>query len=71
MATPCEDCERLESAVREAFERIILISTSLLEALRNSDQATFSRLDKELELTAGAKERAIGAFRQHSTEPGH
>ena len=44
------------------------ITTLLLELFRSGDSGKYTRLDKELELTVGEKERAVGALRQHVRE---
>jgi hypothetical protein len=42
--------------------------TAQLNAFRSNEHAAFMSLDKEVELTMGKKERAIGALRQHKGE---
>lgn len=69
MANPkCAECARLQYDVMTALERLEELIAAQLEAFRASDQARFMRLDRELELSIGSKERAIGALRQHSKE---
>jgi hypothetical protein len=46
------------------------LTTDQLAAFRRRDDSTFMRLDKELELTIGLKERTIGALREHRREHG-
>jgi hypothetical protein len=41
------------------------LTTAQLGAFRSNDNAAFMRFDRELEIAMGAKERAIGALRQH------
>ena len=66
----CAECARLQYDVITTLERLEELIAQQLEAFRSNDQATFMRLDKELELTIGTKERAIGALREHSKEHG-
>jgi hypothetical protein len=40
----------------------------LLELFRSGESDKYMHLDKELELTVGEKERAVGALRQHVKE---
>jgi hypothetical protein len=64
----CEQYSQLESEVRNTLQKLKELTESQLTAFRARDQAEFIRLDKELEKTMGAKERVIGAFRQHTKE---
>jgi hypothetical protein len=64
----CTQCERLHGEVQEVLARITQLTTAQLSAFRSDDNAAFMRLDKELEIAMGAKERAIGALRQHERE---
>ena len=64
----CKECERLRGEVQDVLARITQFTTAQLSAFRSDDNAAFMRLDKELEITMGAKERAIGALRQHERE---
>jgi hypothetical protein len=52
---------------------VVRLTNAQLEAFRQKDMATFSNLDKTLELTVGKKERAIGALREHrqQSHPSH
>ena len=65
--TACNECERLRGEVQDAIARLIHLTTALLNAFRSNDNATFMRLDKELDNAVG-KERVIGAMRQHERE---
>ena len=49
------------------MERIVVTARAQEEAFKRHDESAFARLDKELELLVGDKERAIGAFREHRT----
>jgi hypothetical protein len=64
----CTQCERLHGEVQDVLARITQLTTAQLSAFRSDDNAAFMRLDKELEIAMGAKERAIGALRQHERE---
>jgi hypothetical protein len=68
MPDNCSECVRLEQELRETLHRLMLISTSLMDSFRDNDQPTFARLDKELELIVGEKERGVGALRQHAKD---
>ena len=47
--------------VQDVLARVTHLTTAQLNAFRANDQATFMRLDKELENAMGTKERTIGA----------
>jgi cell division septum initiation protein DivIVA len=64
----CNECERLRGEVQDALARLTHLTTAQLNAFRANDNATFMRLDKELENAMGSKERVIGAMRQHERE---
>jgi hypothetical protein len=64
----CTECERLHDEVRDVLARIAQLTTAQLAAFRSNDNAAFMRFDKELEIAMGAKERAIGALRQHERD---
>jgi hypothetical protein len=49
----------------DALARSAQLTTAQLGAFRSNDNAAFMRFDRELEIAMGAKERAIGALRQH------
>jgi len=61
----CIECAKLQYDVVSILEKLIEIETVQLEAFRADDTAKFVRLDRELELAVGEKERRIGALRQH------
>jgi hypothetical protein len=63
-----EKYSELESEVTNTLQKLKELTEAQLAAFRARDQAEFIRLDKELEKTMGGKERAIGAFRQHTKE---
>jgi hypothetical protein len=64
----CPEYVRLQAEVEAVLDKLTQLTSVQLNAFRASDQAEFMRLDKELELTVGQKERTIGALRQHSKE---
>jgi len=64
----CPEYERLHAQVENILGNLAQISTLLLELFRSKDLNGVHNLDKQLELTIGEKERAIGALRQHIKE---
>ena len=64
----CKECERLRGEVQDALARLTNLTTAQLNAFRANDRSDFMRLDDELENGMGAKERTIGAMRQHEKE---
>ena len=66
----CALRDLLTDEVQRSIQNIIDHSRKSLEALRRGDQEMMSRLDKELEMTLGEKERLLGALRQHQQEHG-
>jgi hypothetical protein len=48
--------------------KLIRLTNAQLEVFQARNQAEFMRLDRELELTVGEKERTIGAVRQRIKE---
>lgn len=64
----CPEYDRLHAEVEAVLGNLAQVSTLLLELFRSKDLAGVRRLDKELELTVGEKERSIGALRQHVKE---
>jgi hypothetical protein len=64
----CDEYTRLQMDVNTILEKLRQITQDQLQAFRSKDEGTFMRLDKELELTLGEKERSIGALRQHVQE---
>ena len=61
----CAELERLQKEVEAILDKLRELTTLQLEVFRAHNQPEFIRLDKELELTVGEKERSIGALRQH------
>jgi hypothetical protein len=61
----CEEYDRLHTQVESVLGNLAQVSTLLVELFRANDLVAVHRLDKQLELTLGEKERCIGAFDQH------
>lgn len=61
----CPEYERLHAQVGNVLGNLAQVATLLLELFRSRDLSGVQRLDKELELTVGEKERCSGALRQH------
>jgi hypothetical protein len=61
----CEEYNRLRAKVEDVLGNLAQTTALLLELFRGVDFEGVQRLDKELELTVGEKERCLGAFRQH------
>jgi len=64
----CPEYERLTAKVEDVLGNLAQVTTLLLELFRSRNLEGVQRLDKELELTVGEKERCLGALRQHITE---
>jgi hypothetical protein len=64
----CAEYDRLVSYVENALGNLAQLTTVLLDVFRAGDYATVRRMDNELELSVGEKERSIGALRQHMRE---
>ena len=64
----CAEQSRLRSEVENVLGNLAQVTTLLLELFRSGDSEKYLHLDKELELTVGEKERAVGALRQHIKE---
>jgi hypothetical protein len=58
----CVEYDRLHNEVEQVLGNLAQTCTLLLELFRAKDLAGVHRLDKELELTVGEKERTIGAL---------
>lgn len=66
----CATYAGLQSKVTSILQRIADLTSAQLVAFQARDQVLFMTLDKELENAMGAKERAVGAMRQHAKEHG-
>ena len=64
----CPEYEKLEADVSSSLEFLSDLTKRQLEAFQAGKQTLFVRLDKELENAVGAKERKIGALRQHAKD---
>lgn len=64
----CSEYIRLRSEVENVLGNLAQVTTLLLELFRKDESEQYKHLDKELELTVGEKERAVGALRQHVKE---
>jgi hypothetical protein len=64
----CAEYDRLVSYVENVLGNLAQLATLVLDLFRAGDYSACRRLDKELELTLGEKERSIGALRQHMKE---
>jgi hypothetical protein len=67
MTNQCYRCQELSKEVDEVLSEMVLLTTEQLDAFQKGDVATFTKLDKDLELALGKKERRFGAFREHQT----
>ena len=66
--TTCPELARLESEVEQELANIAQVLTLQLELFRSRKDRDMMRVDKQLENMVGAKERAIGALREHIRE---
>jgi hypothetical protein len=64
----CPEYARLRTDVENVLGNLAQVTTLLLELFRSDNSEKYKHLDKELELTVGEKERAVGALRQHIRE---
>ena len=64
----CAEYDRLRMQLEAVLEKLRELTTLQLEVFRARNQPEFIRLDKELELTVGEKERSVGALRQHASD---
>jgi len=64
----CPEYVRLRAEVENVLGNLAQVTTLLLELFRSDKSEQYKHLDKELELTVGEKERAVGALRQHVRE---
>lgn len=66
----CSQQNELSGHAIEVLGQIARISQEQIQALRSNDQAAMMRLDRQLELLFGEKERAFGALAEHRREHG-
>jgi hypothetical protein len=64
----CAEYTRLEAEVEVCLKKLRDLTTLQLEVFRSRNYQSFARLDRELELAVGTKERSIGALNQHGKE---
>jgi hypothetical protein len=65
MAEQCQEYANLQQELELVLQTLSDLTTAMLDAFRANDRGAFSRLDKELEISVGRKERIVGALRQH------
>ena len=56
----CPEYARLRTEVENVLGNLAQVTTLLLELFRSDNSEKYKHLDKELELTVGEKERAVG-----------
>ena len=61
----CKELNRLIAVLESAVANLAQQTTLLLDLIRARDLHSWGQLDRQLELTLGEKERALGALRQH------
>lgn len=66
----CQRRERLSNDVQHHLIRISELSRATAEAVKNRNENLTRKLDEEVEREIGAKERALGALREHCAEHG-
>lgn len=64
----CPEYSRLKGELESVLGNLAQVTTLLLDLFRAGDINKYQELDKQLELTVGEKERAVGALRQHLKE---
>ena len=67
---PCAEQQRLMDCVQAHLMRIADLSRATASAIANRNENLTRDLDLEAEQEIGAKERALGALRQHRKEHG-
>ncbi len=66
----CPRREELREKALDALYHLNRLTNEQIESLRNRNLVRLYELDKEIELTFGAKERAFGALAEHAGEHG-
>ena len=66
----CQKRKGLEADVRKALQKLKSIIEAQQTAFLADNVTEYMRLDKELELTMGTKERTIGPLQEHIREHG-
>jgi hypothetical protein len=65
MRKECEKCKRLFDEVEKHLNHISEVSREQAGAVARQDEPWVDRLDRELERAVGAKERSLGALKEH------
>lgn len=66
----CPTNRELLNVVVSKLKKLSELSQAQAEARENGDVATATKLDRDLDLTQGEKERSVGAWHQHVREHG-
>lgn len=66
----CREYARLEAEAQAVLRKIGEITGAQRKTIEDDNAAEFTRLDRELELAIGHKERVIGALREHAADHG-
>ena len=66
----CGKHEELLKQAQEILERIRELTAKQVPCIERGVRERFLRMDRELELAMGEKERAVGALREHDEEHG-
>ena len=67
---PCREQQSLIECVQEHLLRIADLSRDTAQAVASRNENLTRELDSQVEQELGAKERALGALRQHRHEHG-
>ncbi|HXS95975.1 MAG TPA: hypothetical protein VN736_15325 [Candidatus Limnocylindrales bacterium] len=67
---PCLLKQQLIDGVQKHLIRLSELAKDAAEALRMQDDMRVDETDREIERELGAKERAMGALREHAREHG-
>lgn len=71
MPGECDHCKRLFDDVEKHLEHISELSKEQVRALERHDLPWVDRMDQELEHAMGAKERSLGALKEHWRDHEH
>jgi len=66
--TKCAEYAHLEALVDGHLRKLRELTNLQLEVFRSKNYESFTRMDRQLEMGVGEKERAIGALKQHAKE---
>jgi hypothetical protein len=64
----CDKYDNLASQLEKILKQLTEVTTLQLEIFRSKKPGEFMRVDKQLELLVGEKERTVGALREHAAE---